>query len=178
MTEESQNAPIEESVPKSGSVAVGEDLEFQRHWWAFERAVWIFFLLVLVADVLGLLGRGPLAKAERRSADGLLNVHYERVERATTPSTLTIQPSAAAVQNGAVHVFVGEAVLRELGSQRIDPQPASATVGNGGVTFVFPSQSQPSAIQFQLAPQSIGVHHFTVACDGGGSIQASVLVLP
>ena len=44
MFEAEFSKPIADSVAKvDGEVAVGEDLEFQRKWWKFERATWIFF---------------------------------------------------------------------------------------------------------------------------------------
>jgi hypothetical protein len=59
--------PVEDTVPKIGNeLAVGEDLEFQRRWWRFERVVWTIFLLILVADLAGLLGRGPLSKTHAK----------------------------------------------------------------------------------------------------------------
>lgn len=42
--------PIEDSVSKvDDAIAVGEDLNFQRRWWRFERAIWVAFALILVA---------------------------------------------------------------------------------------------------------------------------------
>jgi hypothetical protein len=45
-------------------ITVGEDLQFQRKWWVFERVIWILFSLILVLDIAGVFGRGPVAKAE------------------------------------------------------------------------------------------------------------------
>lgn len=87
------SAPIGDSVPKVGDVAVGEDLNFQRKWWVFERLVWVFFLLILVADFLGVFGRGWAAKAEMSNAGHTLTVDYERVMRGGTPSTMTLHLS-------------------------------------------------------------------------------------
>ena len=47
-------SPVEDSVPKiNEEVAVGEDLAFQRKWWIFERSLWVFFALLLVATAEG-----------------------------------------------------------------------------------------------------------------------------
>lgn len=83
-------SPVEDSVPRVGDVAVGEDLDFQRRWWRFERVVWTVFVIVLVCDLLGLFGRGWLAKAKRATPDHTLTLDYERVERASTPSVMTL----------------------------------------------------------------------------------------
>src|ERR1700683_711381 len=81
--------PVEDSVARvNDEVAVGEDLDFQRKWWRFENAAWVVFTLIIVLDLAGLFGRGPIAKAERRSADGTIDVQYERIERSYLPSML------------------------------------------------------------------------------------------
>ena len=52
--------PVQDSVAKvNDEVAVGEDLEFQRKWWRFENAAWVFFTLIIILDLCGLFGRGP-----------------------------------------------------------------------------------------------------------------------
>ena len=97
--------PVEDSVAKvNDEVAVGEDLDFQRKWWRFENAAWVVFTLIIVLDLAGLFGRGPIAKAERHSADGAMDVKYERIERTNSPSILTIQFAQSAIQNGKIHV--------------------------------------------------------------------------
>jgi hypothetical protein len=69
--------PVQDSVARvNDELAVGSDLEFQRRWWKFERAVWIFFTLLLVIDVLGVFGRGTLSKARLRARDGSAEVTY------------------------------------------------------------------------------------------------------
>ena len=50
--------PVTDSVPKiNDELAVGEDLAFQRRWWRFENAVWIFFALLVILDLIGAFGR-------------------------------------------------------------------------------------------------------------------------
>jgi hypothetical protein len=97
--------PVEDSVPKvSNAVAVGEDLDFQRKWWRFEKVVCFFFLLILVCDLLGLFGRGWLAKATRKTTDGALTLNCERIERASTPSVMTLQFASSAIVDGHIQV--------------------------------------------------------------------------
>lgn len=171
--------PVEDSVPKvDNAIAVGEDLDFQRRWWKFERVVWSFFLLILLCDALGLFGRGWLSKAQRSTADGTLNVKYERIERASTPSIMTIQLGQPAIQNGAAHLFVSESVIKELGNQRVAPQPASSVVGNGGITYTFPASEVPATVQLALEPSFPGIHHFTVQVPGSEPVVGTVTVVP
>ena len=173
--------PIDDSVPKQGDIAIGEDLEFQRRWWKFERGLWRFFFLLIVADVLGLFGRGWLADAKQTDAGHTVTLNYERVERASTPSILTFHFTPAAVAGGSIKLYVSEAVIQGLGAQRISPQPESSVLGNGGITYTFPTTAAPATAEIQLQPSFPGVHHFRVAVVGNPNtspIEATVLVLP
>ena len=168
----------DDDVAKVDGIAVGEDMAFQSRWWKFERFVWGFFTLVLVADLAGALGRGPLANAKRNAPDGSLTVKYERVERANSSSIVTVLPQASAVHDGAVQLFVSQTVVDKLGAQRIIPQPKDSVLGPGGVTYTFPATAQPMPIQIELKPSFIGLHHFTVGVPGLEPVQASAFVLP
>jgi hypothetical protein len=169
---------VEDSVPKVEEIAVGENLDFQRRWWRFERAIWTFFLLILAADVLGLFGRGWLAKAQRTDSTHTLTLDYERVERASTPSIMTFHFTSSAIRNGRVQVFVSEDIVKALGAQRIAPQPESSTIGEGGVTYVFPATEAPATVQIQLEPSFPGIHHFRTQAAGGQAIEGSIAVVP
>ncbi len=176
---EDEKKPVGDSVAKAGgSVDVGEDLAFQRRWWKFERGIWIVFALVLLADLSGLLGRGPLSKREGHAADGSLLVKYESVERANTPSILTVLPGATAVQNGTLRLFVSDSIVDKLGTQRVIPAPVLSTIGNGGVTYTFPATSLPMTVQFALQPSFVGTHAFRLGVPGQDTVQGKIFVLP
>ena len=171
--------PVQDSVPKiDDSVAVGEDLDFQRSWWRFEHAIWIFFLFILLADVLGVFGRGYLSKAELRAPDGSLFVKYERVERASTPSIMTIELGPAAVHEGKVELFVSESIIKDLGNQRISPQPAGSVLSRGGVTYTFPLTSAPAIVEFAMQPSFPGMHAFTLQVSGSPAVRSRIVVVP
>ncbi len=171
--------PVADTVPKvDNAVAVGEDLAFQRRWWKFENIVWSFFALILLADLSGLLGNGPLAHVKRATPDQLLEVAYDRVERATTPVKFVVKPGPAAIHNGRLQLFVSDTLVKDLGAATIAPQPAESAIGNGGITYTFPALPGPAEIQFGLLPPSSGLKHFTVGIPGGQQITEPVLVLP
>ena len=170
---------IQDSVPKvDNTVAVGEDLDFQRSWWRFEHAIWIFFVLVLLADVLGVFGRGYLSKAELHASDQSLFVKYERTERASTPSIMTIQFGPSAVHDNKVQLFVSESLIRQLGNQRISPQPAGSVLSQHGITYTFPIASAPAIVEFAMQPSFPGIHAFTLQVPGQSAVQARIVVVP
>lgn len=179
MSTEPITSPIEDSVPKvSEEVAVGEDLQFQRRWWRFERIAWTVLMALLLCDVLGLFGRGWLAKAEQRTPDGALTLKYERVARASTPSIMTLEFGSSAIRDGRIVVFVSDSVVKPLGAQRIAPQPAMSNVGDGGVTYAFLASKPPATVQIALEPSFPGYHRFRIQTQGGAPIDASIFVMP
>lgn len=179
MPQQAEYKPVGDDVPKvDGAIAVGEDLEFQNHWWRFERIIWGLFILILIADLSGALGRGPLANAKQKAADGTLQMKYERVERANTASIITLLPGTQALQDGKFQLFVSDTILKQLGAQRVIPQPELSTLGHGGVTYTFLANSPPMTIQIELKPSFVGLHHFTIGVPGGQPLQAETFVLP
>ena len=168
----------EDSVSKSGDVSVGEDLGFQRKWWLFEKIIWSFFVLVIVCDLLGLFGRGWLAKAKRATPDGALTVNYERIERTSTPSTMTLRFSPAAIHDGHIQVYISDSIVKRLGAERISPQPAVSAIGNGGITYSFAATQTPADAQISLEPADPGPHRFRVQLSGDAPIDASIFVVP
>jgi hypothetical protein len=171
--------PVVDSVPKvADEVAVGEDLNFQHKWWKFERIIWSFFILVLLCDVLGLFGRGWLAKAKRSTPDQALTLEYERVERSGSPSVMTLHFGPAASHNGRIQVFVNNEIIRGLGARRISPQPATSALTDGGITYTFDSGSTPTIAEIALQPMFPGRHKIRIQVPGRQPIETSVLVLP
>jgi hypothetical protein len=171
--------PVEDSVAKvNDEVAVGEDLDFQRKWWRFENTVWVVFALIIVLDLCGLFGRGPIAKAERRSADGAIDVKYERIERTDSPSILTIQFAQSAIQNGKIQLYVSSSLVKQLGTQRIIPAPQDTLIGEGGLTYTFPASRTPASVDLALQPAGPGIFDFTVGVAGGQPVHAKVVVVP
>ena len=179
MAHEAFIAPVGDSVPKiDNELAVGEDLEFQKRWWRFEKVVWSLFLVIIMCDLAGLFGRGWLAKAEASTPDNALRIQYERVQRANTPSTLTMHFGSAAVRNGELHVFITDSIVHDLGAQRVAPQPAVSAVGKGGIAYSFPADGGTATVQIQLQPSAPGAYSFSVQPSGHATINARVLVLP
>ncbi|MBW4037294.1 MAG: hypothetical protein HIU91_00205 [Acidobacteria bacterium] len=172
-------SPVEDSVPKvDEKIAVGENLEFQRKWWRFERVIWSVFLVILVCDVLGLFGRGWLSKAKLVSDDGELTLNYERMERSDTPSIMTLHFSEQAIHDGRVKIFVGRTILGPLGAQRISPQPVVSAIGEGGITYTFAATEAPAVVQIALKPSFPGPHKFTMRMEDGRPVEGSVFVFP
>lgn len=169
--------PVEDSVPKiNDEVAVGEDLDFQRRWWKFESAMWWIISAVLCLNFAGVFGRGLLAHAEISNQS--MDVKYERVERTGTPAILKVQFKGAAQADGRVRLHVSESIVEELGAQRVIPSPLESAIGDGGLTYTFPAEEAPGAVEFALQPPRPGIYRFTISTAGAPALSARVVVMP
>jgi hypothetical protein len=162
----------------NGEVAVGEDLAFQRKWWKFERAVWIVFTLIVAADLAGAFGQGPLAKSNARAADGSIDLRYERMERVSTPSILTVEFGPSAIRNGKVSLYVSDSLVKNLGARRVVPAPQSSMIGNGGLSYTLPASALPASMEFELEPTRPGLSHVTIQVAGAQPVTVSIFVFP
>lgn len=168
-----------ENFPRiDGSISVSEDMDFQRRWWRFQRIAWFVLVAILIADALGAFGQGWLAHAQRSAPDGTLHLHYERIERAGAFSEITIQFDKAAVHSNRVNLFISQNIVKELGAQRIIPEPDTSRVGPGGITYTFPATGSPAVVSIALQPLKPGFQQIQVGVPGAQPVNASVLVLP
>jgi hypothetical protein len=170
---------VVDRIPRvDDAVSVGEDLDFQRRWWRFEKAAWLLLAVVLIADALGAFGRGWLAQAELTAADGSMRVRYERVERTGTPSEMTIEFGPSAVHDQKVRMFASQTTVKELGAQRIIPQPIASQIGPGGITYTFSAAGSPATSSIAMQPSFPGVHHIELRVLGSEPVGATIVVLP
>ena len=170
--------PVTDSVARiNDEIAVGEDLSFQRRWWRFEHAAWIFFVLVIVLDLAGVFGRGPLANAAAHSIDHGVELTYERIERSGTPSMMAVKINDV-VGSQDVELFVSDSAVGGLGLQRVIPAPESTTVGGGGLTYRFPRGTLPALVRFEFEPVRAGLYHLAVGAPAQTPIQLTIAVVP
>lgn len=175
----SPTKPVEDTIGKvNDDISVGSDLGFQRRWWRFERIVWIAFVLLVLADILGFLGRGHFAKGETHTNDGQMDVRYERIERTATPSVLAVQFAPSAIHDGKVRLWASENLVRELGAQRVIPEPLSSVIGDGGILYTFSANVTPASVAFALEPRGPGMCHLSLGIPGSELATLNVFVMP
>jgi hypothetical protein len=179
MPTETPTKPVDNPVSKvNNELDVGADMEFQKRWWRFENIVWIAFTVVILLDLAGAFGRGPLAKAQWQSSNGNTTVKYDRIERYSTPSVITITAHPAAIRDGKIQVWVSDSLLKEFGMERLVPEPVDFKLDHHGILFTFPSASIPDSLYFSLQPKTPGLHRFTLRVADSEELNAKVLVMP
>jgi hypothetical protein len=127
---------------------------------------------------VGAFGRGPLAKGHLQTSDGSVRVEYDRIERYSTPSVLTVKFGDAAIRDGKAQLWVSDSVLKQLGNQRIVPQPESSELSANGILYTFKSAPQPDSVKFTLQPTEPGVFHMELRRPGAEELRTAVVVMP
>jgi hypothetical protein len=174
-----KTSPVSDSVPKiNDEVAVGEDLKFQSKWWHFEGATWICFGALLVMDLLGVFGRGPVAKAHAEAADHSMDINYERIERFSTPSILSVRLGENAIQNGKAMLWVSQSLVKKMGNERVVPQPLESRIGNGGILYTFAATGLPAQVEFALVPASPGIGEIKFQIPGHSAVNLRIYIVP
>lgn len=171
--------PVTDSVARiNEEVAIGEDLAFQRRWWRFERIVWILFVLIIVLDLAGAFGRGPLANAEAHGPAKVLDVQYERIERSGTPSMMTVTIDSHAFRDGHANLFLSDSAVSGLGLRRVIPAPESTSVGKDRLTYQFPAGESAAVVRFEFEPAGAGLYTLGIGVPDVASLHFRVAVVP
>lgn len=138
---------------KVGDLEIHQDLAFEARNWRLQRLGWMAMAVFILAGLLGLLGRGPLASARAASAGGLLQVEDQRFARHGSPAELWITVAPKALGAGPVAVVVSRPFLQGLEMQAIEPPPASAVAGGDEVVYTFNvDRDTPARILFRVIP--------------------------
>lgn len=96
---------------------------FQRREWRAQRIGWVLVLLFVLAALAGLLGGGPWSWSTATTADGQVQVHYERFAHLEADDQLTVTVSSEAVTGDSVDVEIAEGWLRAVDVDGIVPEP-------------------------------------------------------
>lgn len=141
-----------------GDVELAQALAFHRRELRAERIGWAVMLLIVLLALLGLFGSGPLSKHRVQTADGGLQVKYNRFARYLAPTELRLTFSPAAVKDARVHVWLSRAYLQHMEIQKIIPEPDSVQLEGKRLTYTFKvlQNSQPGEILFELESEAIG----------------------
>ena len=150
------------------SLHAGDDQAFEQIWWRVEVGIWIFLCLLIGVATTGVLGRGPLAKGMARSPDGRLVVEYERIGRYKTPSSMKVQISPEEIKDGMASLWVNNAIVNQMGLQRVVPEPGRAEPGPNGVTYTWPLSTTANTfvVRLDLQPDKPGIFQQEIETRG------------
>jgi hypothetical protein len=116
---------------------IDQDLEFQRREWKVQRIGWALMLLVILAALGGLFGRGPLSRAVAGRPGDPLRVEYDRFVRRHSSQSLTLLLSPDAVNAGEARIHVDSALIAGLEIRHLTPAPERQEATPDGIVATF-----------------------------------------
>jgi len=141
-------------APRYPGLEIDEKLSLQRREWRVQRVAWVFLYALLAAIAFGLVGGGPLSKADAGSGQAGLRMEYERFLRYQAPNTLrlTLQSEAPTLELRLDSAYVQDVELRT-----ISPRPQRVVAHDGFLSFEFLAQSGANIpVSIELHPEQIG----------------------
>ncbi len=161
----------------SRSHPVREDMGFQYAFWAWERAMWVVMVLVIMLALSGVLARGALSQKTVTEPGQRLSLTYERFQRITAVSRYIAKISAPNV--GEASLRLGPSFHDNFQIADIEPRPIRSSAGPRGLELVFlPPAAGELAVVIWAAPRSFGVFDLTAASGPEANVAFSILVYP
>jgi len=162
-----------QSLTDEERVRFGFDERFEDRWWKTEKTAWVLMIVLLLAGVAGVFGRGPLVRARTESAG--VAVEYDRILHYETPSRVTVTVPAS---ESGIRLFVNKALLDQFGSTGTRPQATASIPREDGAILVFPPAANDGRIQLLTEPATIGAPTLAVGLEGHPPAAFRVAVLP
>lgn len=159
-----------------GTLEIPEDVAFERRAWRVQRVGWGLMVLLILAAVAGLLGGGPLARAEASAAG--LAVEYERFCRNGGDCVLELRVDATG--EGAARVWFARDYLARF--ELLDVVPAPERVESNArvvrMTFDALEAGDPVHVRIRARPRALGRVEGAIGVDGGGQVRFTHLSYP
>jgi hypothetical protein len=168
-------------LQKIGPLEISQDLDFQRRSWRVQRFGWVLMLMVSLAALLGLFGRGILSSAHLGADASPIRAEYERFLRANAPGTLTIFIGSAAIRpDSTAELWLDRTWLAGMKVRAITPEPDGTRMDANRVmyTFSLDPAAAPARVTFDLETRSSGRINGRVGLVNGPSYNFSQFSYP
>ena len=152
-----------------------EDEAFHERVWRLRRAGWLAMVLLILAGLAGLLGVGPLSRAEVSDASGL-HVAHARFARAEAPESLRVRVPA---QADGHRLAVSRAFLDRVRIESVVPEPARTEALGDQVVYVFAGRPGTDAVAtVHFTPSAVGFVRAGLGVPGRAPLTIWMLVYP
>lgn len=155
-----------------------DDALHHRVLYRLERVAWAAMLMIVVAALAGGFGHGPLSRAQ--AGNGSLTIHYERLQRALTPTSYRIDADPALAQQGTLALRFDQTLVDQMGTLEIVPQPSRVRSGPGYTEFDFDmvGTAGRATLAFDFHPAHPGRFAGRLLVPGQPAVQMDQFVYP
>ncbi len=167
-------------VPTVGDLQIERDLPYQRREWVIERIGWAGLLIIILAALVGLLGRGPISRTTQVNADQTVRLGYARFARYGERCPLRLEIVEDAAKRNEITVTINQEYLNGLKLVRVSPSPIREEPSFDTQVFVFSSagSSGPITITFDVEPEKLGLRSGEITVAGRPKLSFTQYVYP
>ena len=158
---------------------VGFDAQFERRWLMASRIGTVVMVLVAIAGLAGLLGRGPFSHRTERSDASALSVDFEPIARANASTQVTFHLDNPS-EDPTLQLFVSTNVVEPMGLQSAQPPPVDSRVVENGIvyTVAIPPGTKDAKFRLMLMPNGLGANQLEARLAGRPALKWTQFVVP
>lgn len=156
---------------------VQEFMRVQQRHWRLERIGWVVFLLIVLLTALGGFSKGALSLTTARSADGALTVDYQRFERNSAASEITVRLQGEPGE--VMQLELTGDLLDKFSIEGIQPEPLNSESVHGGLRWSFRTdQAGDATVYLALRVAGLGSAHSQLALTDTSRIAVDQFIYP
>ena len=143
-------------MTKPAYAQVKTSQRFELGWNRLQTFIEIFVTIVVVAGLAGAFGSGPLSAATTTVPGRSIDIAYDRVQRRTVQSDVTITFKGALPRN-QLAVELPTTFQREMDIVSTSPRSSEMRVSSRGVVYLFTTgDSDKGEITLSMKPKKPG----------------------
>lgn len=153
------------------------DVSHERSEWFVQRVGWSLMFLLVIAALLGFLGKGPFSDVQAGKVGDDLYIEYERFVRHEAPFSIKIfcRPGSS----NQFTLSLDRAFLERSEIKDIQPTPMTTTVAGAECIFTFSSFGDTNQlVTFRLESDSFGKLPNTVTLNAKARQQLNQFIWP
>lgn len=162
-------------LKRVGDLEIDQHLGIQAFSWRLQQFGQVAIVLVLVAALAGLLGRGPLSRARVGEASSF-EVEYGRFERRTQETSLVVRLGSP--PSGLAQLWVDASYVAAQPFQQVFPEPERVELRDGRLVMTLRVSGARPEIVITTRPEAFGSMRVRMGLVDGPDVAFDQFVYP
>ncbi|WP_428945377.1 hypothetical protein ACQK5W_04665 [Pantoea sp. FN060301] len=157
---------------------IQENMRWQRIEWAIQRAGYFLLFAIVILGACGLFSKGILSDTTITSANGLMQVDYERFGRRTSDMAMTIRIKPQPADRFTLTLSGGE--MDNFQIQSLQPQPLRAISRKNSLKLIWEGADlkEGATVWIGSQAQNAGRYPVTVTLNNTASVHFTHWIYP